>query len=192
MVSMTDIVTNFWSMGVRPGEGSVGVVCEGFKAKDGYVVTQIVREHQFEALADLVGKPEWKDDPRFATRAGWAPAIESDIRPALEAWLADKTKLEAVHLLAAAGIVAGPSFSADEVVDDPHVRARNMLVEMERTDDVDRPVLIPGNPIKMSKVAEGPETRIPWVGEHTSEVLGAELGLRDDALDALRAEGVIN
>ncbi len=75
MISMTDIVTNFWSMGVRPGaEGSVGVVCEGFKASDGYVVTQIVREPQFEALADLVGHPEWKDDPRFATRAGWVTA----------------------------------------------------------------------------------------------------------------------
>src|SRR5690242_3153361 len=69
MVAMTDIVTNFWSLGVQPEpENALEVICEGFKCSDGYVVAQIVREHQFFALGDLVGKPEWKDDPRFATR----------------------------------------------------------------------------------------------------------------------------
>ncbi len=41
-------------------------------------------------------------------------------------------------------------------------------------------MLVPGNPVKLSKVAEGPETRVPWVGEHTDDVLRAELGLDDD------------
>ncbi len=54
------------------------------------------------------------------------------------------------------------------------------------------PVLIPGNPVKLSKVAEGPETRPPWVGEHTAEVLRADLGLTDDELASLRSDGVIN
>ncbi len=45
--------------------------------------------------------------------------------------------------------------------------------------------------MKLSAVAEGPETRIPWVGEHTDEVLRAELGLSDDDLAKLRAAGVI-
>lgn len=192
MVAMTDVVTNFWSMGVRPDpERSLQVICEGFRADDGYVVVQIVREHQFERLADLIGKPEWKDDPRFETRAGWGPALESEIRPAIEAWLAGKTKLEACALLSEAGIVAGPSNSAADVIADPHVAARNMLVEMERTDGVDEPILIPGNPVKMSKVAEGPETRVPWVGEHTEEVLRTELGLADAELEDLRTAGVI-
>jgi crotonobetainyl-CoA:carnitine CoA-transferase CaiB-like acyl-CoA transferase len=66
-----------------------------------------------------------------------------------------------------------------------------MMVEMPRTDGVEEPVLIPGNPVKLSAMAEGPETRVPWVGEHTDEVLRAELGLGGDELDALRAEGVI-
>ena len=66
-----------------------------------------------------------------------------------------------------------------------------MLVEMPRTDGVDEPVLVPGNPVKMSKVAEGPETRMPWVGEHTDDVLADELGLDDDELAKLRAAGVI-
>ena len=43
----------------------------------------------------------------------------------------------------------------------------------------------------MSKVAEGPEPRIPWVGEHTAEVLAAELGLDDDELARLVKNGAI-
>jgi crotonobetainyl-CoA:carnitine CoA-transferase CaiB-like acyl-CoA transferase len=192
MVAMTDVVTNFWSMGVRPEpEKALEVICEGFRASDGYVVVQIIREHQFERLADLVGAPEWKDDPRFATRAGWAPLLESVIRPAVEAWASARTKLEAAQELTAAGIAAGPSNAAPDVIADPHVAARAMLVEMPRTDDVAEPVLIPGNPVKMSKVAEGPETRVPWVGEHTDDVLRAELALDDTRLAALRAAGVI-
>jgi formyl-CoA transferase len=66
-----------------------------------------------------------------------------------------------------------------------------MMVEMPRTDGVADPVLIPGNPVKMSKVAEGPETRVPWVGEHTEEVLRSELGLSDEELEKLRANHVI-
>jgi crotonobetainyl-CoA:carnitine CoA-transferase CaiB-like acyl-CoA transferase len=66
-----------------------------------------------------------------------------------------------------------------------------MLVEVPRTDGVDEPVLVPGNPVKLSKMADGPETRVPWVGEHTDEVLRKELGLSDGELAELRAAGVI-
>ena len=72
MIAMTDVVTHFWSLGIRP-DAPLEVICEGFRADDGYVVMQVVREHHFFALADLIGRPEWKDDPRFATRAGWVP-----------------------------------------------------------------------------------------------------------------------
>jgi crotonobetainyl-CoA:carnitine CoA-transferase CaiB-like acyl-CoA transferase len=190
MISMTDIVTNFWSMGVRP-DRQVPVICQGFKASDGYVVTQIVRDAQFAKLAELIGHPEWVDDPRFATREGWLPHLDSVIRPAIEAWLSTRTKLEASAELTRAGIVAGPSNTAVDVIADPHVANRHMLVEVPRTDGVAEPLLVPGNPVKMSRMTEGPETRMPWVGEHSAEVLSGELGLGDDELAALRAAGVI-
>ena len=66
-----------------------------------------------------------------------------------------------------------------------------MLVEMPRTDGVAEPVLIPGNPGKLTNVAQGPETRIPWLGEHTDEVLGEELGLTAEELATLRSDGTI-
>ncbi len=191
-LAMTDVVTNFWSLGVRPEpDKALEVICEGFRASDGYVVTQIVREPQFAALAKLIGRPEWVDDPRFATRAGWGPHLESVIRPAVDAWASQRTKLEAAQALTEAGIAAGPSNHAPDVIADPHVAARHMLVEMPRTDGVTEPVLIPGNPVKLSKVAEGPETRVPWVGEHTAAVLADELGIDDASLADLRRRGVV-
>jgi formyl-CoA transferase len=192
MVAMTDVVTNFWSMGVRPEPGKgLEVICEGFRCSDGYVVAQIVREHQFEALAELIGHPEWNDDPRFETRAGWAPNLETVIRPAVDAWASQHTRAEAAAALTAVGIAAGPSNSAPDVIADPHVAARSMLVEVPRTDGVEEPILVPGNPVKLSRMAEGPETRVPWVGEHTSEVLAEELGLDEHTLAKLREGHVI-
>ncbi len=77
------------------------------------------------------------------------------------------------------------------MIDDPNVRAHNMIVEMPRTDGEPGSVLAVGNPVKLSKMAEGPETRVPWLGEHTDEVLREELGLTDAELAALRADGAI-
>jgi crotonobetainyl-CoA:carnitine CoA-transferase CaiB-like acyl-CoA transferase len=116
--------------------------------------------------------------------------LEDVIRPAIEAWAAGKTKLEAAGALNEAGIAAGPVNTAPDVIDDPHVAARHMLVEVPRTDG-EPPYLMPGNPVKLTKVAEGPETRVPWIGEHTDEVLRSELGLDEAALARLHADGVI-
>ena len=66
-----------------------------------------------------------------------------------------------------------------------------MLVALERTDDVAQPVLLPGNPVKLSKVAEDTPARPPWLGEHTAEVLRDELGLDDAEIKSLVADGVI-
>ncbi len=191
VVAMTDLVTNFWSMGVRPGGLGGALIMDGFKASDGYLILQVGREHQFERLAKLIGHDDWLTDPRFETRQGWVTHLDDTIRPAIERWAADKTKLEAATIMNSSGLVAGPSFSAPEVIADPHVAARHMLVELPRTDDVPDPVLIQGNPVKMSKVAEGPETRVPWIGEHTAEVLAADLGLSDVEIKTLRDEGVV-
>ncbi|HEY5697844.1 MAG TPA: CaiB/BaiF CoA-transferase family protein [Acidimicrobiales bacterium] len=190
VVAMTDVVSNLWSLGQHP-DAPLPMILDAFATKDGYLNMQVVREHQFAALMTLIGRPEWVDDPRFAERLGWAEYLESDIRPAIEAWLADKTRLEATHLLSDVGIAAGPVHTSPEIIADEHVAKRHMIVEMERTDGVADPVLIPGNPVKLSAVAEGPETRIPWVGEHTTEVLQAELGLSGVELDQLRADGVV-
>jgi formyl-CoA transferase len=196
MVAFADVVVNYWSMGERPEPGrGLSMVLDGFPAggrdgAGGWFIVQVGREHEFERLARLVGHPEWVDDPRFATRAGWREHIEV-IRAGVAEWARDLTNVEACHALSAAGVAAGPCLSAAQVIADPHVAARHMLVEVPRVDGVDEPVVVPGNPIKMTAVAEGPETRVPWLGEHTDEVLRSELGLGDDDLSELRVKGVI-
>ena len=191
VTAMTDIVTNFWSLGLKSGTPAQ-LINHGFRAKDGWFVMQVGREAQFAKLVALIGHPEWKDDPRFATRGLWLENLDSVLRPAIEGWASTLTRIEACDALGPAGIAAGPCFVDEEVVVDPHLQARHMLVEMPRTDGVEQPVLIPGNPVKLSGVAEGPETRVPWLGEHTAEVLAAELGLSAAEIDALRADGVVS
>jgi crotonobetainyl-CoA:carnitine CoA-transferase CaiB-like acyl-CoA transferase len=191
VVAMTDIVTNFWSMGLRGGD--VGpLIMHGFRARDGWFVLQVGREQHFAKLAALIGHPEWTDDPRLATRQGWVDHLETVLRPAIETWASAMTKADACQRLAAAGIAAGPCLSDAEVVGDPHVAARSMLVELPRTDGVAQPVLVPASPVRLSEAARGAEVRPPWLGEHTDEILAAELGLGTDVLAALRAAGVIS
>lgn len=191
-MAMTDIVSNFYSMGI-PDEASSGVgIIETFAAGEGHFIVQIVRPHQFEKIAELTGHPEWLTDPRLADQGGWHTHLETVIRPGIEGWAADKSNREAVGLLAAEGLAAGESFTSREIVEDEHPRARHMLVAMPRPEGQGGdPVLIPGNPVKLSRTPEGPETRVPWLGEHTDDVLRSELGLDDDRLAALREQGVI-
>jgi formyl-CoA transferase len=190
MVAVLDVVPNFWSMGMPIGTPWPGIL-HGFKAKDGWLMLQVLRAHQWPDLARAIGRPEWADDPRFATPQGWLDHLESDIRPALEGWAATKTKREACDALNAAGLVAGPVATDVDVIADPHLAVRHMLVEHPRTDGVEQPVLLPGLPVKLADVSEGPETRVPWLGEHTDDVLRQELGLEPQHLADLRAAGVI-
>jgi crotonobetainyl-CoA:carnitine CoA-transferase CaiB-like acyl-CoA transferase len=190
MVAVLDVVPNFWSMGSPMGTPWPGIL-HGFRADDGWFMLQVLRPHQWPDLARAIGRPDWVDDPRFALPQGWLDHMDSDIRPAIEGWAAGRTKHQASAALNAAGLVAGPCATDAEVVADPHLAQRHMLVEHPRSDGVEQPVLIPGLPIKFAEVAEGPERRVPWLGEHTDEVLSAELQLDPAELAALRAEGVI-
>jgi formyl-CoA transferase len=191
MVAFADVVVNFWSMGERAGGAEPpNVILDGFQADGGWFVLQVNREHEFARLANLVGRPEWLDDERFTTRAGWRKHIDV-IRDAVNGWAAGRSNVDACHALAAAGLAAGPLLTAEQVIADPHLAGRDMIVELTRDDGVDEPVIIPGNPIKMSRVAEGPEWRPPTLGEHTDEVLVHELGLAVELVQQLRADGVI-
>jgi crotonobetainyl-CoA:carnitine CoA-transferase CaiB-like acyl-CoA transferase len=191
VIAMTDIVVNFWSMGASNGDSGT-VINHGFLASDGWFVMQVGREHHFQRLAELVGRPQWVTDPRFERREGWIEHLDTVLRPAIEGWAADKTRLEASDLLGSAGIPAGPCMRDGEVVSDPHLLARRMLTSIERPDGVEQPVLVPGNPIKLSASAELIDKRIPWLGEHTDEVLKEELGLDGHAITELRTSGVVS
>lgn len=189
-IAMTDIVTNFYSMGIPDEQASnIGIV-ETFAAGTGHFVLQVVRPHHFEALARLTGNDGWLDDPRLQNQAGWFQNLDDVIRPGVEAWAASRSHREAVAELSSAGLAAGESNTSQDVVEDEHVAARRMVVALDPPAG-GPPVLIPGNPVKLSRMADGPDERPPWLGEHTDQVLSAELGLDDQTRADLRARHVI-
>lgn len=194
MVSFSDLVPNYWSMGVERDPDKPQrppALMGGFKAKDGYFVLQAVRQHQFERIAQVVGHPEWIGDPGLATPWDWAEKTDALLRPAIEEWASDKTKIEASTILAEAGVASGPCLNAAELAVDPHVTSRGMLVEAPIQPAPPRPVLIAGNPIKMSDVPELPDGEYPVLGEHTFSLL-RELGLSQERLEQLKLQKVIN
>lgn len=189
MVAFADIVPNYWSLGKDPRTPTL-IINHGFALRRGEIVIQVGREHQFARLAEAVGHPEWVDDERFATRQGWLEHLEV-IRAGVRDWAGDRTPVAAADALAAAGIAAAPVFEAEDLVHDDHVAAHEMLVGIPRPDGAEQPVLTPGNPVKIADLAEDHPSRPPWLGEHTEDVLSAELGLDPDEIADLAARGVI-
>ena len=179
MVAMTDIVTNFWSLGVRPEpDKALEVICEGFRASDGYVVLQIVREHQFFKLAELDRSPRVEGRPALRDRGGLGPAPR-DGDPASQSTRGRRRarKLEAAQELTAAGIVAGPSNHAADVDrrsarrGAPH--ARGDAAHRRRR----RAGARAGQPGEAVEDGRRPRDACPWVGEHTERAARIELGL---------------
>ena len=156
-VAMTDIVMNLASLGQPKQPFPKHFILDTFRAADGWFVMQLVREHQFAPLArgDRPSGVDRRSPASPPARAG-AQHLEDIIRPGVEAWAPTARMVEASKELTAAGVAAGPCFHSADVITDPHLDRRNMIVEMARVDGVEEPVLIPGNPVKLSKMAEGP------------------------------------
>lgn len=190
-VAMTDIVANLGSLGQPRLPYPPPYVLDTFRAADGWFVLQLVREHQFERLARAIGHPEWCDDPRLATRQGWGDHLDDVIRPGIEAWAATRTKSQAAAELMRAGAAAGPCQTSDDVLEDAHLHRRRMLVAVDGVEGRRGPVIVPGNPVKLSKVPDDDDRRVPWIGEHTRGVLRAELGLEDGEIADLAEKGVV-
>jgi crotonobetainyl-CoA:carnitine CoA-transferase CaiB-like acyl-CoA transferase len=191
MIAMGDMNPQLYSLGEDASHAAAGrtAICGAFRARDGHFVIAVFREHHFEKLAKTIGKPEWVGSDDFATRDDWARNIEPIVRPAIEAWARDKTKLEASRLFAEQGIAAGPSNTGQDLVDDPHVAAHDMLIEVPIPGR--DPMLLCGNPIKLSNAPEGPVTSFPGLGEHTDAVLREVLELDDEEIAQLRASGTV-
>ena len=187
MIAFADIVPNYFSMGRDPRTPS-SLINHSFKIAKGEIVIQIGREHQFKQFAELLGKEDWLNDSRFSNRDGWVRNIEL-LRTTVHQWAENREPIEVCSRLASAGIAAAPVFTAQDIISDPHVKSRNMLVQMP-TQDGD-PALAAGNPIKIAGVQDGADTPPPSLGENTNDVLSSELQMSSNEIDELRNKGVI-
>lgn len=147
---------------------------EAYASEDGHVIVAAGNDKLFHALADALERPDLKTDPRFESNATRAENVDA-LKIELEATLTGKPTAHWLTVLDAAGVPNGPINDVAEALNDPQVRARNMVVEMT---DTDGPSLImAGNPMKISGV-DDPETRppAPRLDQHRAKIL-AELGL---------------
>jgi CoA:oxalate CoA-transferase len=128
----------------------------------------------------------------MSERLANAMGIESQIiesQERVKTWVSKMTVNEVVETLVKARVPVAPVLNLEEVINDPHTQAREMIVE------VDHPVVgkvkMPGFPIKFSETPVIIKTPAPLLGEHTEEVLTTLLGLKKEEIKKLREDGVI-
>jgi formyl-CoA transferase len=141
----------------------------------------------FVRLMRAIGRPELAADPRFARNQGRAEQVEL-IDDAIAAYTATRTPAEVLAVLQAADVPCDKIFSAADIHQDPHFRAREMIEPHLLPDGtpVDFPAAVP----KLSETPASTRWVGPALGEHTEEVL-ATLGIDAAAVAALRKQGVI-
>ncbi|MEE4021630.1 CaiB/BaiF CoA-transferase family protein [Gordonia sp. PKS22-38] len=162
-----------------------------YLAADGLrVVIAANQDTVFRRLCSAMTRPELADDPRFVDHR--ARGVNQDELDAIIAeWAIGHTSDQLIEILGAAGVVVGPVNTVAEVVADPQMQARDMLVP-HHDERIGRDILGPGIVPKLSESpgsvrSAGP----PRPGTHNDEIYRDLLGLDDEAITALRGEGVI-
>ncbi|HEY1622661.1 MAG TPA: CoA transferase [Streptosporangiaceae bacterium] len=145
-----------------------------YQAKDGYVYIAPLTVRMWQAVAGVVGAPELLEffspaDPLTDTRLEHRERCDAII----EAWTRQHEVAEIVTLMQSVAVACSPILSIEELIDDPHVKARAMLRTVQDR-QAGRAITVPGSPLPSmdSSFAVPP----PGVGEHTAQIL-AELGL---------------
>ena len=139
-------------------------------------------------FCEAMGRKDLIEDERSGT--GTARSANADfLTPIIEQWLAAMTRDEAVETLNAINVPAGPVNTAEDVFNDPHVRARGMIMAIEDP-DVGTFEFARSVP-HLSEAPELPARPAPGLGEHTREILEGLLGYTPDNVDDLAAEGVV-
>jgi crotonobetainyl-CoA:carnitine CoA-transferase CaiB-like acyl-CoA transferase len=162
--------------------------CYRCRGDDKWVAIAIGSEEEWRAFCGAMGEPEWTKDAKFADGySRWLNQEELD--KLVGTWTKDYTHYEVMEILQRAGVAAGPSLSAAELVEDRHLRQRGFLVEMDHTERGKGPM--PGLPWRFLS-SPGHDYRAgPCLGEHNDYVFGKLLGLSKDEIAKLVEEEVV-
>jgi formyl-CoA transferase len=147
----------------------------------------ILQPQGWGPLAELIGRRDLADDPRFATPEARLSRLD-EVFQIVEDWTSRYEKWEVFEQLSAIDVPCGPILDTAELVSDESLRANGMIV------DVDHPergsYLTVGSPLRLSD-SPVQVRRSPLLGEHTTEVLRDVLGLDSSEIETLFIEGVV-
>jgi len=162
---------------------------QAFKASDHYFVIAAGNDALWKKLCEAIGKPELVCDERFISNKLRAQNLK-ELDAVLNGALSHKTAAEWLKIIDNAGVPCGPINTIEDIMSDPQVISRNMIVEVE--DKHAGTVKISGNPIKMTSVPESATREpAPEIGENNNEIFKEYLGFSNSEIEQLNSEGVI-
>lgn len=144
-----------------------------FTAKDGHIIVGAGNERLWIKLCNILGKSELLQDPRFDTNSNRTAHVK-ELSVILNEVFKHKTINEWLEVLEKAELPCAPINTVETIVNDPQIKARNMIVEVEHP--VAGHLKMAGVPIKMSATPGAVERPAPLLGQHTAELLNEILG----------------
>jgi crotonobetainyl-CoA:carnitine CoA-transferase CaiB-like acyl-CoA transferase len=158
------------------------------RGEENWLALAVATDAQWQALVELMGRPGWAADPALATHAG-RRANHDKLDLELGRWFAEQDLREAVDRLIAAGVPAA-------IVEDPRRQSEHPRhIATRFFEDVEFAEVgvqkIPRQPFRFENVPVWNTEPSPTLGQHNHEVLGGILGLSEDEIAELEAEGVV-
>lgn len=173
----------------RNGNANLGAApFNTFTTKDGYVAIAVANNSLFEKFAKAIGRPDLLEEEIFKDNKG-RKENEEALNAIANAWSSQLTTAEICQILDAAQVPVGPIKGIDELVEDPHLIARDMLVEIDHPKE--GRIKFPGNPIKYSETKVDVFEPAPLLGQHTEEILKTWGGYDEAEIDSMREKGII-
>jgi crotonobetainyl-CoA:carnitine CoA-transferase CaiB-like acyl-CoA transferase len=158
-----------------------------FKTKTGWITVAVNGDPLFRRVAKLIGAPEWIEDKRFAS-----DKLRGDngeiISARVQEWCAARTSDEAIRAFEMARVPAGPVYTMREALDDPHLKASDILTSVDFPGVGKAPIA--ATPVKLHGTPGEVRQRAPTLGEHSDDIL-RELGYSANEVEALKKSGVV-
>jgi crotonobetainyl-CoA:carnitine CoA-transferase CaiB-like acyl-CoA transferase len=181
----------YFATGVNPGPtGSAHILTapyQAFPTADGWINVGGANQPNWERIAKAIGRADLIDDPRFRTNGDRMRNLAA-LTPIIAERMKSRSSAEWIRELEAAGVPVGPVNRIGDMLADPQVAAREMVVEVDHPKAGRTRAL--GHPIKFSRTPGKVERAAPLLGEHTREIL-RELGYDADAVARLEEQGAI-
>ena len=158
-----------------------------YACKDGYVLIAGNGDSIFKRLMEAIGRNDLGSAPDLANNTGRVARV-AEIDAAIGSWTATRNVADVLPVMDAASVPAGRVYTAKDIHEDPHLRARDMILRQQTRDgyELDVPGIVP----KMSETPGTLRSPAPHLGEDTEEVL-REIGVTANQLAALKAKGVV-